>query len=216
MALSYPLAMPVKGVRSTQFSIERHESINQLNSGATPTTELAPPYWQARIETANIQRRTERFKKWRQFTDGARGSMKVLLLWDADLPIPQAYNTLTGMTKAGGGAFIGTGDVDSVTNAYARQISGLPANFVFTAGDYISFMKSGRYSLHRLVEDVTANGSGVVTVTVEPYISNVFDAAATFNVYRACGEFLMDSKSLNTPRDLEGGTFSFTARSRAY
>jgi hypothetical protein len=214
--LTYPLMMPVKGVRRSEFRIERNESTNQLNSGATPTTEIAPPYWSARIDTADIQRRTDRYKNWRQFTDGARGSMKVVLLWDADLPVPQAYDTLTGMTKAGGGAFVGTGNVDVVDNAYTRTISGLPANFVFTAGDYISFMKGGRYSLHRIVQDVVGNGSGVAVVVVEPYISSVFDADATFNVFRACGEFLIDSRSLSTPRDLEGGAFSFTARSRAY
>lgn len=50
-------------------------------------------------------------------------------------------------------------------------LSGLPAAYVLTRGDKISFSYgTGRYALHRMVDTVTASGGGVATVQVAPFI----------------------------------------------
>lgn len=214
--VAYPLAMPDTGVASSDFTIMYNDAINTLVNGETLATELSPAYWVARIQTANAQRRTERFSLWRRFFDALRGSKKVCLLYDADLPYPQAYDSFAGLTKAiGGAAFVGTGDVDSVTNPRTYVISGLPEFFNFTAGDYISFMKSGRYWLSRIVDDEEASISGVATLVVEPAVPSLFDAASTYNIHKALGEFILEPNGVSAPRGLEGGSFSFSARSRA-
>lgn len=60
-------------------------------------------------------------------------------------------------------------------------LSGLPANYVLTRGDKISFgYGTGRYALHRIVDSVTASAGGVATVQVQPFIrGNPVGAAVT-------------------------------------
>ncbi len=213
-APTYPLMMPTTGVRSTSFELVEIDAVNELVSGATPATQIAPPYWDISITTANLQRRTSRYRLWRSFLDSLRGQKKIGLFYDADAPRPANYiGGIVGMTKAGGGSFDGTGDVDTVTNIRQVTISGLPASFVLLNSDYIEFRKGGRSSLHRLISDSTANGSGVVAIYFEPALSQYFDATSTFNLEKPCCEGFKVGK-VDDQRDLEGGAISFSVRSR--
>lgn len=49
---------------------------------------------------------------------------------------------------------------------YSLKLKGLPANYVLTHGDYLSFTMSGAHRLYQITEAVTASGTGTVTVKV--------------------------------------------------
>jgi hypothetical protein len=215
-APTFPLMMPTTGVAASDFHPVEVSSVNRLKSGAGHATRIGAPYWEANITTANLVSGTLRARKWRSFVDALRGQMKTALLYDADQPYPQNYRSgFSGLTIAGSGtAFEGVGGVDTRVNANEFDISGLPANFQLFASDYIGFVKGGRYWLCRLVSDETANSGGEVTVYVEPSVPPLFDAAATFNLVRPLGEFIVQES--RGGRELEGSPMTITAISRAF
>lgn len=123
-----------------------------------------------------------------------QASGQTIRVTDPFRPRPAAYAgaALSG-TKAGGGAFNGTGPVDSLT-ATTATISGLPANFEFTAGDLIEIRNSAtETSLHRIRADVTGNGSGVATVALLPAINrDVFDGDSTYILEKPAAIMLVE------------------------
>lgn len=87
---------------------------------------------------------------------------------------PLAYGPgVLSMTRAGGGAFDGTA---SITAAGGEVISigsplFLPANYIVTVGDYISFAWLGGQYLVKALETKLANGSGVLAnLSVGPWL----------------------------------------------
>lgn len=211
------IAMPDIGVAKTEFNIVEVDAINTLMSGAVIADGIAPAYWEASITTTGLARRSTRLSEWTAFLDSLRGAKRVALLYDADAPCPQAYANLNGLTRYIGGSFDGTGDVDSRINNRQFQISGLPANFALTKGDYFGLVRSGRYFLTRLSASTTASSLGVATVSVEPSVPAYFTAAATYNVLKPYGEFLVQVGSISRPRSVEdNGTISFRAKSRLF
>lgn len=52
------------------------------------------------------------------------------------------------------------------TVGYSLRLGGLPASYVLSAGDMLSFSLGGVFRLYRIVANATANSSGVATVTL--------------------------------------------------
>lgn len=211
--------LPV-GTASNEFSLEHNDTYNELVSGAGYSDEIAPPYWDVRIESSLLTRRTARYADWTSFIDNLRGSKRTALLYDSDLQYPQGYANFAGLVRHAGGSFDGTAPIDVRTSQYEFDLSTLPDNFVLTRGDYVSFVKTGspsRYFLCRLQADAVANGLGTVTIRVEPKVPALFDDTCSVNFYRALGEFILVPGSVSRSRDVgSGGSISFRARSRIY
>lgn len=92
------------------------------------------------------------------------GSVHAFEAHDTRRPYPKNYPT---------GSFSDTGIINSINvNNKAMTISGLPANFVITRGDKLSFAHvAGGLSLHYAVESVTADGAGLTPeFEVRPHI----------------------------------------------
>lgn len=209
-----------EGTRESEFNIEQVDAVNELVSGASYSEEIAPPYWDVHIVSTTLGRRTERFRNWSSFIDNLRGAKRTALLYDADLQYPAYYKNFAGMTRAGGGVFDGTAEIDVRTSQYQFDLSNLPENFQLLKGDYIGFIKSGspsRYFLARIAEDADGDITGDITVRVEPKVPAMFDASCQVNFYRALGEFILVPGSVSRPRAVDDpGNISFRARSRIY
>lgn len=218
MTVTYPLAMPQSGISQSEFSLITNDAINEQASGAVVAEQIAPEYWDVSLATSALMRRSARLRAWTTFLMNLRGAKKVALLYDPDQPYPQAYTTFAGIVRAGGSVpFDGTADVDTRVNARKFDISNLPASFQLYASDYCGFVKSGRYYLTRLAEDVVSGLTGNATITVEPALPDFFDAASTINLLRPYGEFIITPGSISRPRSVEdGGQISFKARSRTF
>jgi hypothetical protein len=98
----------------------------------------------------------------------AGGDGETFLAYDVSRPRPIAHDTGEPLflPRAGGGVFNGEATLQEIVDSRTVVVSGLPANFQLSAGDYLEVRQSILVrSLHRIMADVTANGSGVVTLS---------------------------------------------------
>jgi hypothetical protein len=200
MALSFPLALPFERFVSTRFRIV--PLVAKTRTGAASfAREIGPAYWSAEVSTP--PHTPEELYRWLAFFDALRGGAKSFLLFDAGRLAPFAHPTHTG-----------TANLSAITNPRQVSINGLPAAFKMTAGDYIGFERTGRYSLHRVVQDATASAGGVAAVSFEPPLAAHFQTGSLVRLNKPKGEFVLDSHEAT--RGLLPSPVSFSATSRAF
>lgn len=196
MPVSFPRAIPAWVKTESCLVRPRYTVVKpRSRSGELLRIEIADAFWD--LSLTFVRQKMENVVRTYAWWDSMQGGQNSFLCHDFSRPRPQTYRT-AGLpaTKALGGAFNGTCDVDAVT-AYTVTLSGLPASLVLLEGDYIGLVQDGHYGLHRVTVDATANGSGVVTVDVVPPVNtNLFDAAATAQLEKPVAEFV--------PVDIEG------------
>ena len=112
----------------------------------------------------------------------------------------------------------GTGANDGVlasvnANNKALALSGLVAGQIVSAGDYLSFTYGTARALHRVVETVTANGSGVTAqFEVRPHIRPGFTISAAVKLKNPRGIFTLVPGSVSTrPAGAQHTVISFQA-----
>lgn len=191
--------------------------MNRLRSGATYGTTIAPAYWSVSFTTFPLHK-VER-GKWVATFDLLRGNTKSMVVYNPGLEYPAAYKDFEGLVKAGtANPFTGVSVVQTIS-ANALSLSGLPANFILSRGDLVGLVQNNRYTLHRIVEDVVGNTSGVTPIfQVEPPIpTNFFTTAAVANLYRASVEVILDPSSISGDEEsVIPVPITFSATSRAY
>lgn len=168
MAITYPRPFP-DGLRffKSQFTLSRQMSTITLENGAVQAAELGEPIWLLSATTEPLRWSGRRaLGAWHASLAGSR---RILAYdWVGSYPIAYGAGVL-GLTTAGGGAFTGNAVLSAVT-ATTISLEGLPAGYIATVGDRLSFAWSATRAYHEVVETATANGSGEVTVTVEPAV----------------------------------------------
>jgi hypothetical protein len=210
----YQLPLPAELVkRAMQLQpIFQNTSPARFPDGFTTMADNADPYWELKIDAPyssigglgvgvpsdNI---VSRLRAWKA---GLRGGQKTFLCPYAIQPYPMAYAdqaAVEALTRSGGGAFDGTATIVSFLVPNELRFTSastlrLPAAFVLKAGDVVSVVKAGarpKYSLHFVVENATSNGSGAVTVVVEPRVNtNIFGSGDIVNFVDPMGEFVLD------------------------
>lgn len=207
-----PFSLPSSGIAGVTFDLEEYMAINDLFGGETDAHEVAPRRWKADYTTRHLRDADQR--AWRAFKNKQRGGLLTFYAYDPEREYPSNYPSgFGGLTRAGGGAFDGTGTVTALTN-YGFTIATLPASFVLKEGDLIGLVQSGYRGLYEISADVTANGSGVATVAVEPEVGSVFTTSATFNLYRpVC---IMKLTDYAAPRTVVGGVITFSGIQKLY
>lgn len=151
----------------TSFRLQPQQEVSRTAGGSTVVSTLAESLWVADfVTTAKMATRTEAAKLVAalESLDGARHLFEA---WD---PRPGAFPAAYP-----DGSFTDAGVVASLpTDASTISLSGLPAGFVITQGDYFAFRygSGNRWrALHRAAEDVTADGSGVTAAfSVIPHV----------------------------------------------
>jgi hypothetical protein len=79
-------------------------------------------------------------------------------------------------------------------------------------GDHLALEENGKYGFYEILEDKTANGSGVVTLTVAPFIhTTLFSTAATARLWQPKAEFIIDWQSWKEQATLNPTPISFEA-----
>lgn len=209
-----PFTMPEAEFVEASISLPIYgQSVNRLRGGAVRTRTIGHGYRTARMRTRPLNR-VQR-GAWRAFLANLRGAENVALLWNPHECYPAAYTSFAGMVRYGGSAFDGTCGVASIVSVREVSLAVLPVGFVFSPGDRIGFIESGRYFLADVTQGATASASGVVTITIEPELPSIFTDAATVNFYRPKGEFMLDA----VPEFDSSGRLravSFSAVSRGY
>lgn len=190
MPVTFPRSLPtwLKSMESN-FSPVFGVVSPRSRSGEVLSVEYADAYWSASLTSVAIdQHDVLRLRRW---FDSMRGGLYSFLAHDSARELPYNYRTgFDGLTIAGGATpFVGALTVDSLTSG-SVTVSQLPADFVFTEGDYIGLVENGRYGLHAILEDVTGSAGGVATVEVHPPIkTTIFTSSAVGNLDKPLGEF---------------------------
>lgn len=209
-----PINLPSHEMTDTDFDLIQVDSYNQLTSGQGFGTEIGNPYWDANVTVHAMTNLKHGY--WDAFFKQCKGVKQSFLMYDANRPTPILHPTANAMTKAVGGAFTGSAAVTSFPTVRSVAVSGLPFPFHIITGDYISFVKSGKYSLHQITSDVDSGAGGLATWTFEPYVNTTYyDSTTLCWVYHPFGEFILKQGTQpNRARSLEAKPLTFEAISR--
>lgn len=187
--------------------------VSMMEGRRTEMVASMTPYWVASYSTGSlIPVHSGLFDAFAMKAD-ARGAP--FLAYDPWRPRPIAMNTgspLSG-TKAGGGAFTGQAVLDEIIDSRNVQISGLPASFKFSAGDYIEFRMSLLVrSLHLVVENATATSGGVATLEIMFGLDTQnFTTSASVHLEKPSAVMMIDPGSVQAPKSLGNREASFSA-----
>jgi hypothetical protein len=168
VTLSLPLALAdladLLPVAAVAWNEARQDAVSALGSGEWLTHELGPPLHEAEVRTARMPHaRAEQLRARLRALDGGAH----FYLSNPTMLFPQADP---------GGAILSSANVVIATiNAIrkALTLSGLPAGYVITMGDYmhVDYGTPSRRALMQAVEGATANGSGVTAeFEVRPHL----------------------------------------------
>jgi hypothetical protein len=223
MAITYPRLLPSFLIADeSRFELNEASSVSRTLGNVPLAMQLADPRWMFSISTQPLK--PDQADEVAAWWETLRGGGKSFLAHDMRRNYPINYaGGVSALVRAGGGAFDGTAKVAAVTTntiTIGDATGFLPASFVLKAGDKIGLVSAGvtpRYSVHRVVEDVTANGSGVAVASVYPFVATTrFTAGDTANMVRPLAEFVPDRDSWSRISTSAPTPISFGGWSRAY
>lgn len=154
MSISYPFDL-LDGFPGwcTKFELYRRQETSRSANGKTYVKDLGDPLWSAAYVAKTLSANT--MDRWRGRLDALEDGLQTFIGRPLSRCRPQLYPGTTG------GALSGV-TVSSVSSTNKRlALDGLPGSFKFLAGDMIEVVGSG---LYRLVEDRTANSSGLTAL----------------------------------------------------
>ena len=227
---TFPVSLPLS-LNGQLISVDAFDPVRVQAAGSTGgvrdfTIDRGQPRWLAKFKTRPLT--APELGAMEAFKAKLRGRARYCLIYDPRHAYPAAYMPAGWgtLTRAGGGSFDGTCHVASIANSgldgVGRDVvtlgaSGgfLPVGLSLIAGDHVSFSQSGLVSLHRILDTAAqvANGSGVVTVWVEPELPASLTTSAVADLQQAQGKFAITK--LELPADAKGrfrpGSASFEA-----
>lgn len=204
-APSYPLTMPVTPAPvASRFAIRRAVAMAQSPfTGQQQVYEWPMALWVAEIKLPPMKRETA--AAWQSFFMQLHGRRGTFLLGDPDAKNPRGAISLSATPTLNTAVAIGDYDV---------SIAGVGNSIVaFKAGDYIQIGSAATAKLYMITADATSNGSGVVSVSVEPTIKAAASGGAAVTFISPKAVFRMDSNELSWDADhvsKYGITFSAT------
>ena len=157
MALAFPLSnaafMDLLGIAEITFDAPPQVEANATGGGEIMTADLGPMLWTGSVSLGAMTVQESATPELLLDVLGPPG--RSFYAYDTRRPAPLADPT---------GAILGAAapTINSL-NANNRDVSltGLPAGYVLTRGDYLAFTYSGVRALHRIVTNtISANGAG--------------------------------------------------------
>jgi hypothetical protein len=158
MTLLFPLALAdladLLPIAAVAWNEARQDAISALGSGEWLTHELGPPLHEAEVRTARLPHaRAEQLRARLRALDGGAH----FYLGNPTMRYPQVDPAGTIL----GSASVAITSINA--NRRALTLSGLPASYVITMGDYlhVDYGTPSRRALLQAAEAATASGSGV-------------------------------------------------------
>lgn len=245
MPITYPRTLPAfLTAAETVLRLNKGTTSALLRGGGVQTVQHSQPYWDFTWTTPPLTRaqKAELTAWW----EAMRGGLKSFLAYDAASAYPSFYASeaaVRALLRSTGAAFDGTFeltfisanelqsveaefDLNFLSNAYSVTTSSVtaslrpPANFRLSAGDLISVVQSGRYSLHRVVETTISSLSGNFgsnnPITIEPAITTSLFTAGTAiaNVIKPLAEFVPDDSRFDATQTLNASPATFAGFSK--
>lgn len=162
--------MPNVGYRSCEFKPIQPRATDRMEGRRTEGQKFGTPYWVGTWQTTELE--LVDFGRCEVFSMRAGDNGEVFAAYDPSRPRPILEDKgvpLSG-TKAAGGAFNGDAVLQSISGPDLITVSGLPAVFRLSEGDYVEIRKSGAphiRSLHRVSASAVANSGGICTFPIE-------------------------------------------------
>lgn len=154
-------------VSAMSWGQRRNELVSRSVFGAQ-TTEVAAPLW---IVTCQIDRLTDaEAGEWKSLMMRMQGQVNQLALWDHMRPVP--IGTMRGTMVVDVNAAAGA--VQLVIDAGAGE-----AGQTLKQGDLLGLGSGLTQQVVMVTADATADGSGVITVDIQPPLRNAFTAGAS-------------------------------------
>jgi hypothetical protein len=206
MALTFPLSLAAFADRlqwaDFDFQLMRFEEFLGSSRHQNIKNEVGDPAWSAFVEL--------RVLKYSLKTD-IRATIEAL-------GRPSSSFYLHNLRACGpmndpAGIILGSSVplINTIGGNRSLSLSGLPAGYVLKRGDFLSFdfaTDPVRRGFHRLVEDATANGSGVTpSFEVEPYLKTGTSVALEVTLIKPSAKMALATFDPGT----RGGPMGFTA-----
>ena len=158
MAVSFPLAvtafMDLLKTEAVVPYLDFQQELSFIGSGGTIAKDLAPALWRAAIRTVPMDH--DELAYFMAMIEAMHGSTNTFYCYDTTRRYPKLDPT---------GSIVGSSAVkiNGVSGTTALSLKALPASYVISVGDLLSFDYGSTPSraFHRALEQVTANGSGV-------------------------------------------------------
>lgn len=195
----------------TYLRLDDGDEQSPLASGVIITRNLRPPLWSLSARSRLLKPNT--LAAWQARIESLENGKLLFWGYDRNRFYPILYPKGAWPT---GGSFSGTTARILTVNANNKALSldSLPAGYVVSAGDLISWTyNSTQYAMHRVVESATANGSGVTPeFEVRPHIRSSAPATTAVAVKRPACQMKIVPGSLQTDvNDIGWGTITFQA-----
>lgn len=190
MSIVYPLSLPtVTGIRS--INLRARNAVGLSRSPFTFKEQVFSHGGQMLEAEINLPPMTRaEGEQWVSFLIKLKGMQGTFLLGDPAAATPRGSAASTpGTPVVSGAGQIG----DDLT------VSGLPADVdgYLLAGDYIQLGTSGSATLHKVLNDVDTNASGVGLIDLYPSIRTAPADAAAVVVSNAKGVFRLATNETN-------------------
>lgn len=213
MAMTFPLDrtafFDLLPIQAMTFDCPEQLQQSRTGDGAILTADLGTRLWQGEVQLGPMTR-TEAARV-RSLLDVLRGAGRSFFVYDAATPAPLQDPDL---------AFLGTAAPTLHTvggDGRSLRVTGLPAGYVLSAGDLLSFSYLSapmRYALHRVVTETVADGTGLTPLfEVTPNVRPGASAGAAVTLDRPWCKALLVPGSVNTGMTrhtlTEGARFSF-------
>lgn len=184
-----PVEMPTMYVALQQFELVRNDYAAPEASGRIGGVQAGFPLWQM---VCSLSRMPIAYSdEWRAWLSGMRGATRRLIGRDIARQLPRAYVETGSLPGGFDGEAATWAETINADDDAELTLTGLPVGFVLSQGDPIDF----RYlateeaiedlpwrAMVRVVEGGTADGSGDLTVTIEPPVPTAVPGSATAHV----------------------------------
>lgn len=183
MTIAFPLTTLLDGDFADQtFQLVSRQELSRQANGRTIGKDFGSAIWLATYTTKPLF--NDDAVAYEAALDSLDGVVQTFEASDLRRPYPRAYPA---------GAGCNNGVLASVNaNNKALALSGLAAGQVVSAGDYLSFVYGSSRALHRVVETVTANGSGATAqFEVRPHVRAGFSVSAAVTLKSPRGVFML-------------------------
>lgn len=185
----------------------------RINGGSVVAlTETMDTVFRVQIQTIPLNQTAR--QAWHAWRAKLRGGLDLFSLYDVTKRNPLNYLTANASTDISG-SWDGTADVTALGASGSLALASLPAGYVFSAGDYVGLEEGGRYDLYTVSAAVTANGSGVATVSVRPYLrTGIFTTSAVARIWRPKATFVLEPESWSEGAGLVPSPIAFSGIQR--
>jgi len=182
---TYPLTMPSHtGIRSVSL-----RATNAVAYDRSPFTfagqaqASAGQMWEADVSLPPMKRADA--EVWIAWLTSLRGQYGTFLMGDPSAATPRGLGNGTPLVNGAGQ----TGDTLNIDGCGANKTNYL------RSGDYIQLGAASSATLHKVLEDVSTDGSGQATLTLWPHIRTAPANNSTVVTSSAVGNFRLSSNS---------------------